>query len=258
MELKNKKIYVVSALLMLAAAVFIASIARAVPVNPDSLNVSDSDRRTQFGSDTPKTLGAQAGNVTELTINTTTISQRWQGYYGNISGSITLDNANNWTMYSWAGDITPQGEILAADALISNWTGIICANLSTLYKGENCTGNYNGSCLNITELQAKFGGDINGGESVNSTFSSTANIQLDTGLISGCPATNLYSNDAAQTKNWTEVLLYENNTETVVFASIINASTIGFDNTSWDFQMIVGDNGESVGTTTYYFYVELA
>ena len=245
-------------IMILLFVIIISGIAIAVPSNPDSISVSDSERRTQFGGESVQTLGAQAGNVTELTVTSTTNSKRWQGYYGNISGTITLDNAQNWTLYEWVGDISPQGEILAADAQVSNWSGLICANLSALYRGYNCSESPNGQCLNLTELQDKFGGPYGGGESVNATFTSTANIQLDTGLLQSCPSTNSFSVGSAQAKNWTEVLLMENKTETVVFASIINASTLGFDNTSWDFQMIVGDDGDDLLTTTYYFYVELS
>ena len=36
----------------------------------------------------PVSISVQAGNVTQLFVNTTTVSRRWAGFYGNLSGDI--------------------------------------------------------------------------------------------------------------------------------------------------------------------------
>jgi len=250
---------------MLILLNWIVSVA-AVPTNPNSINVSDSDRRTDFGGQTEQTIDAAAGNVTELTLNTSSRSNRWQGYYGNITGTITLDNAQNFSLYSWTGDITPTGEIFASDTAISNWSDVYCFNMSDVRPGVNCTGAGAGggsggpdniTCLNISEAQQKFGGSITGTESLNATFTGNHDIDIDGTVFSNCPATNTYVNSSGQNINFTEVLLTENNTRTMIFATIINASHWGFNNVTHDFQMIVGDDGDNATLTTYTFYIEL-
>ena len=55
---------------------------------------------------------AYAGNITELNIVGTTITQTWQGFVGNVSGTITLDDSENNTLINWSlGD--PEGEVYA-------------------------------------------------------------------------------------------------------------------------------------------------
>ena len=44
---------------------------------------------------------AQAGNVSEITLYGDSITQTWQGYYGNVSGVIKLADAGDNVMYNW-------------------------------------------------------------------------------------------------------------------------------------------------------------
>ena len=68
---------------------------------------------TRAPADTASSYPAIAGNVTEINIDGFTTTQTWQGYYGNISGSIQLANADNKVMYNWSL-ASPQGEIYAS------------------------------------------------------------------------------------------------------------------------------------------------
>jgi hypothetical protein len=56
------------------------------------------------------------------------------------------------------------------------------------------------------------------------------------------------------------VLLHDDsNNNGIVYASIINDSVKGFDGATHDFQLLVAENENtgSIGTTPYYFWVEL-
>ena len=59
--------------------------------------------------------------------------------------------------------------------------------------------------------------------------------------------------------NFEEALLYEPNSQSVIFTSIIDEDVLGFDGRTHDFEMIVLEDGRGTdtATTTYYFYVEL-
>ena len=262
MEMKKE---VTASLLVVAAVLLvigIASLASAAPVPPDSINVSDSQRRTELtDSGAPgKQVSAQAGNVTKLTINVTTLTERWAGFYGNFSATIKLDDANNFSFYRWAGDVAANGEVYAANKTVSNWTGIRCVNLSAAYPADACDEAPDGSCLNIVDIETGFGMSRADGDSINNTFNAEkAEITLDTVGTLNCSAVNLYVNNASDaSKGWNVTLLTENNTDTVVFGAKMRNGLLGYNNKAWDFQLLAADNGDTALPTTYFFYVELA
>ena len=245
MKSEMKKILLI--LLLLGA---LSSAAVADPYGPDNITRDSDERRTSFGSGAFQ-VDAQAGNVTQLSINTSILTSRWQGYYGNISGSITLDNAAGWTLYDWsAGDLAVTGEIYAANQTISSWADVICVN----FTGNGTVGH---SGINVTQLEAMYGMTLTDGDGMDETFTTTDDIVIGETTLSNCPATHLYVNNATQTAQWNESLLTENATGAVIYASKVEQNTQGFDGNEWDFQMLVADDGDIAAATTYQFYVEL-
>ena len=109
--LKPKIIITLLSMFILAAS-FVLAEETSVPQGPDSLLVSDSGRH--FNASAPKLLQAKAGNVSALVIAHTRVTEAWQGYYGNITGTITLDDADNFTLYNWNLP-DPRGEIYASN-----------------------------------------------------------------------------------------------------------------------------------------------
>ncbi|MBI3027275.1 hypothetical protein HYY70_04110 [Candidatus Woesearchaeota archaeon] len=75
-------------------------LAQTEPVGPDTITIAGSGRHTN--NTFPTLVQAQAGNVTALVISSVRATQAWQGYYGNITGTIALDDANNNTLYDWS------------------------------------------------------------------------------------------------------------------------------------------------------------
>jgi len=76
-----------------------------------------------------------------------------------------------------------------------------------------------------------------------------------------CLSTHVFGNSSsAEDHNFQEVLLYESESQAVVFASILDEEDLlGFDHRAHDFEMMVLEDGHETDTdtTTYYFYVEL-
>ncbi|MEM0230813.1 MAG: hypothetical protein QXW00_03220 [Candidatus Woesearchaeota archaeon] len=230
-------------LLMLLTATIIlgASLAAAAPIGPDEINVTGSSRRASTG---PKELPALAGNVTELSISAVAVTNIWQGYYGNITGTIVLDNANNKTMYSW-NDMSPSGEIYAVRTSNSvNWASISCANTTHIAEEE--------AALNIQPNEK---------DGIDETFNQTVatDFYVGTTHITSCDhAQYLYENDApATSNNFLELLLHDGNY--VIYTALINQDKLGFDGATHDFQLMVPEDGHNGDTsaTMYYFYVEL-
>lgn len=249
MRVKAREVF----LLLVALAIFgyFFRSAEAEPYGPEAITVESSDRGnlSYIGA---QTVYAQAGNVTQLTINATMITRYWQGYYGNISGRITLDDAAGNTMYNWntGPDFSPAGNIYAANQSVLDWTDVACV----IFEGDGTPGS---DGINVTILEAFYGMSPTAGDGFDETFTTTNSITIGTNTLSDCPATNTFVNNASQTDYFNQTLLTENAESTVIFATHIDPAAIGYDGNPWDFQMIVAENGNEEGTTPYYFYIEL-
>jgi hypothetical protein len=201
-------------------------------------------------ADTADNEVALAGNVTELTITGFTTTQSWQGYFGNVSGTIQLADASDNVMYNWSL-ADPEGEVYATNATSVDWESIACFDLVTNHES--------------LELAYNIANDDMDG--INETFSDsnthdlfyTNNVQFSAG---DCPSTYIYGDTGAGVSTeFQEVLMTDQSAASqIIFASIIEeSSVIGFDNVDHDFEMLVLEDGHGTdtSTTTYYFYVEL-
>jgi hypothetical protein len=185
---------------------------------------------------------AVAGNVSEINIFGYTTTQAWQGYFGNVTGTIRLADSIDNALYNWSL-ASPQGEIYASNSSSITWTSIDCFDMATNH-------------LAFESFYGIASSDVDG---VNETFNLknhqsfyTNNIEFTAGQ---CNNTKLYNNAGAGT--FDEVLLSDGTN--VVFASILEEDVIGFDGSTYDFEMIVLEDGHGTDTTTttYYFWVEL-
>lgn len=187
-------------------------------------------------------VSAQAGNVTELTINATSITQTWQGYYGNVIGMIILGDGKNNTLMDWTANGGLQGQIYASRSQSITWTNVNCSNQTQIATED--------SILLSTGKP----------DSVNNTFNILTHPQFYIGnkLIgqNNCNAVNL-RNSTAKSSDWQEVLL--NDDTNMIYTALLSNKKQGFNGSNYDFQMIVGENGHNGdnAATPYYFWVEL-
>ena len=224
------------------------------PVGPDGLSTVSTSRRTI--STSAQSRPAEAGNVSELKMNTTTITQGWQGYYGNITGIIVLDDASNNSMYTWDW-ADPYGEIFATrdtDGIDWGAGNIICANISHIVTEE--------SNLNFNLGTGQDADGIN--ETFNKTTHPAFNVSSNNFAANQCNFTvSTYVDDAVDaSRKFNETLLYSSSDTALVYAAfIVQGGADGFKTgtTKYDFQMLVAEDGHQgdTSTTDYYFYVEL-
>ncbi|MGV8086781.1 MAG: hypothetical protein ACP5N1_04065 [Candidatus Woesearchaeota archaeon] len=216
----------------------------AAPTGPSTINVISSSRYTPFAA---ANISAIAGNVTEINFNANTITNTWQGYFGNITGSIVLGNSNNQTLYNWNLS-SPTGEIYATrNSDVPAWGSIACANQVQINSEDTLLGvnqtidqdSVNITFINSTPFDSFFVGSIN----INST--------------QNCRAVNLYNGTGASSEDFQEVLLHDGTA--MVYTAIITQDSLGFDNRTHDFQMLVGEDGHRGNSDPipYYFYLEL-
>ncbi len=207
---------------------------------------------TSNTTDLPTSTAASAlttagGSFTTLVINGTYQNPRWKAYVGNITGILTLDDSNNYTIYDW--NLTSiNGEIFVTRNSTVSWSSINCTT-SQKINAEDHFLNLNGTSV----------------DSINRTFSSTAHrsFYVGTNYIgnSTCKSIATYVNDTKQSASesaaFQEVLLTDTATN-VIYTTLINDNTPGYNNGKFDFQMIVAEDDTKQTPTTYYFYAEIS
>lgn len=247
----------------------LAIVLGATPEGPQTLDVTSSTMRTPAPA---SSLEASAGNVSQLNIYGETVTQAWQGYVGNVSGIITLDDSSNYSLYDWTL-ANPEGEVYATNATTVDWTAgnVVCWNWSDSFGSER----------QLAEIEDAYGLDSDDADGVNETFTcdrcdertvTTTHSEFYVGVQfingtntdaqgdpSGGPCPSVSLRNGTGDGMFEEVILYEETQNELIYTSLINNDVPGYNNQTWDFQMIVGENGHDgdTETTTYYFYIEL-
>ncbi|HJX50598.1 MAG TPA: hypothetical protein VJ438_03995, partial [Candidatus Nanoarchaeia archaeon] len=131
------------------------------------------------------------------------------------------------------------------DSSTIEWSLINCSNITTNLAVENNAMFHNRTSDNIT---ATF------------QFPSTHDPFWVAGkniAQNACPTLNTYINDAAQDDDFEEMALYDQTS--IVYVTILEDNLAGYDSQTYDFQMLVPENGSQgfTGATPYYIYVEL-
>jgi hypothetical protein len=226
-------------------------LAETTPEGPSILELNSSRRTPAQAS----TLDAQAGNVSVISLSGTSSTQTWQGYVGNITGTIVLDNSAGNSLYVWnISDV--EGEVYASESTIDfSYGNVECYNYTK-------TG---GSYVNLSSYETSLGLDSDDADGVDETFVAGTTYDFfyaGTNFInSDCPETQLLNSSGQKNPDqFQEVLLYDLTSNNVIYTAIIEETgQLGYDGSIWDFQMIVGENGRdgNTDTTTYYFYVEI-
>ena len=251
-------------LLYMLVAFIGLTLVNALPSGPSSLTVSGSQRWPTWG---PMTIGAEAGNVSELAISGSSITRTWQGYYGNVSGLITLGDSLNNTLYDWSV-AHPQGEIYAVrQATVPTWTAVRCASQAEL-QAEDLALNANESVdqdtVNLTFV-------VGGAPDQLARFPTSdfthplfyvANQTID---ANSCAVATMYNSSYMPSPNYKEVILSDGGSVPIIYTGLISysinpfSSSDGFDQKDHDFEMIVGEDGHGtdIAVSTYWFYVEL-
>ena len=144
-------------------------------------------------------INTTGGSITTLALNATTQNPRWKAYVGNVTGSLTLDDANDNTIFDWT--LTNViGEVYATRASGNiNWSGTNCSN-STHISFEEKALNHSNKDDNITKT---FNSQTHDG-----FFVGTRQILQNT-----CFSVHTYVNSTSQQTAFEEVVLYDGTNE---------------------------------------------
>ena len=220
-------------------------------------------------NDTAGSQQAIAGNVTEVNLYGYSTTRSWQGFYGNVTGTIQLTDANDNVFYNWSV-ASPRGQVYVTTNNTVQWAYVECFNFTSTGTQALDTAQAGNTSLfgtNLTTLEQQFNITSLDVDGVNETFTlsgaGTHNLfyvgalQFDVGE---CMNTRVFDSTGKGVDNrFEEVLLYEPQTTSVIFTTLLNDNAAGFDSATHDFETLVLENGHGTDTasTTYYFFVEL-
>jgi hypothetical protein len=237
-----------------AFAIFLAiSFVLALPVGPTVTYITNSTMSAGAGvmvngSANDSTFPNKAGGtIYTVTISGRSQNSRWKAYVGNVTGTLTLDDADAYTVYDWQVTSTMVGEVYATRASTTvNWGAIECADAADITNEELIINHSNNPSDNISR-----------------TFDALDNQEFWVGStpigINTCRTTNLFMDDAAPGGDqWEEIVLTD--TANIVYATKIRDNEDSYNTLlTTDFQLLVPEDGRAGWTSSipYYFYVEL-
>jgi len=194
---------------------------------------------------TPDNRNDSRGTITTLILRGVQQDQSWKGYVGNITGKLTLDDAVGNTIYNWPLSLTKIGKVYLSRSNSPSWLNVTCGNQTY-----------------IDNEQGYYGMAVVASDNINSTFNTTNHQRFLVGpnpiAVNTCRATSTFINNVSQTPNGNQLfqeILLQDPTH-LIFTTMINASTAGFDGRQYDFQIIVPESPVN-SSTPYYFYTEL-
>ncbi|MFH1174194.1 MAG: hypothetical protein V1725_03620 [archaeon] len=211
---------------------------------PSGTSISDAST-SQRVNDTAANRTDTGGTITTMVISSIQQNTNWKAYVGNISGSLTLDDAQNKTIYDWS-IVSLAGELYVSRVDSVTWSSLNCS-----------------LDANVTSEESLLGFASSDSDNINRTFNETTHRSFLTGTrnISGCKSKALYVNDSAQavampSATFQEIVGFDGTN--TVFVSLLENDGQGYDNeTTFDFQIIVPQNKSTGTATPYYFWVEL-
>lgn len=224
-------------------AFLLFDVTSAVPTGPDEVTI---ESNTTKGGNSAYNLNVSGGRVVVFNVSSTIQNDRWKAMIGRVSGSFTLDDAGGSTVYDWSLS-SIGGEVYAtSNSSTINWNNLTCASTVDLEGENNRLGHSNPN----DNLTATFDDDTH-----EEFFVASRNITVDT-----CPTLNTYVGNATQNYAFEEVVLYEFMGGNIVFATILEDSINGYNNKTYDFQMVVPEVGTEGfdSSTAYYLYVEIS
>ena len=230
----NKILFVFLGLLLLGSGLVMAI---------SNASVSDVAPLTRWGGDaTAGSITTEGGNITSANVAANTLTDRWAGFFGNVTGAIYLtDNSsvsggtiNNY-LFMWTVDSSTTGYVCVSESdnfpfgsAVATTAGKINTAWNFSAATDNATNTFTTSTCDITfnNPYVEITGTVNAKNATNSAFETCA---IDDG---GSDKPNF------------------------AFCTAINQSGVNYLNQDADYELIVPTRvGDA--TETYYFYAEL-
>ncbi len=193
----------------------------------------------------PGSVTTEGGNITEVNVSLTSLTDKWADFFGNVSGSLRLtDSSNTHYVYDWSWTVTSGGEVCVANASTFDWASAQAASGTEIDTAWGFTG-----------TDADSGANTYTGSSCVLNFT-----QAD---VSGAASVDLSDNSGLST--FTDCVIKDQgtinsgDTNHMAFCTQINSSGKNYNNESYQYEIMVPtpEATGSAGFMTYYFYAEL-
>lgn len=239
-EGKNLKVFSII-LTLLSTFIFGSFLISAVPGGIDNLNITANE--TANANTAGSIVNISGGYIATINLSTTVQNSHWKAFIGWVNGAFTLDDSSGSTIYDWSLATTNGVVYTTRDSGTIEWTSIACAQTSDM-ETEN-------TALNHSNLD----------DNITATFDDTTHSAFYVGAepisANSCPTLNTYVDNVTQDSTFEEMVLTD--ATSLIYATIIEDQTSGFDENTYDFQMLVPENGAQgySGAIAYYMYVEV-
>jgi len=239
MKIINIKM-LLSAVILLQAMLLIAGTAIAVNNNLDRAIIINGTTETVFPRNGSASNVSAGGYITQIDIypqfNQT---KNWQGFYGNVSGIISLKGNNEKEMYNWSINLTNTSIYATTDSVFTNWSTLYNANISNLDSLW-----FNSEIMADTVANTYKTGD--GAR----TFVNTSLDAYHVHTLAGFVDYVIQSVSGVGTKNDT------------LWAAVVTEPRLNYkyEYSNYELLVPVTNNGTRFGDTqgeTYYFYIEI-
>ncbi|MCP4647964.1 MAG: hypothetical protein GY852_09585 [bacterium] len=186
---------------------------------------------TQVGNANVLTEG---GNVTPLNLSSNVSTEKWAGYYGNVTGQIVLAPNTADMFYTWAWTSANGGEVCAIAAPAGfNWAGLVAAAAG--------------------DVDTVWGFDTTDTDSSTNTMAGTCNVDI-AGITVSTACTTM------PTSGLESVVVNDGATAAksdIAFCVNITSGTALFDGSTGDYELMTAANETAGATDTHYFWLEL-
>lgn len=205
----------------------------AVAQTPAGVTTSNGNETVTTGE--PGEVTTEAGAVSQVDISQDTLTEKWSGFYGTVSGNLVLGDASGNNFYTWTADDFSSSKVIAVPG--GNATPSTIASVSN-------PNNFLGSEFN------------SGTDDANSTFNYTNDVTVNDNTASNTALAKTFDQNG---QAFFDTFLVENTNEgnqPAYVAQGVSEQT-GFDGaTNVNYQMMVGV-GENKANERYEFYLEL-
>ena len=191
--------------------------------NPSAIQESNEGRYAESPT-SPDSVVAEGGNVSNLNIESNSSTGRWQGFVGNVSGSLNLGRGSD-VLYSF-GDAEIDTVFATTNASGYNWASLEAGSASDV---DTIWGFGNGA---DQAVDAFTGSDVLEGI-----------LSIPTVTLVGNFITGIFDWGTSSSKN------------DIVFGANVSNAKSGFDGADYEYELMVPTTNQ--GTDTYYFYLSL-
>lgn len=214
-----------------SALMFVAAVSAQTGAGTTTSNANET-----VNTGDPGNVTTQAGATTQVDISQDTLTEKWAGFYGTVSGELVLGDASGNNFYTWTANDFSSSKVITVP-------------------GDNATPTSIGSVSNPNNFLGS--GFDTGTDDANSTYNMTGDVTVNDDTASSTALAKTFDQNG---QAFFETYLVENTNEGGYPAYVAQgvSEQTGFDgSTNVNYQMLVGV-GESSSEERFEFYLELS